>query len=159
MSVVDEDRVKRTMLMPMWLKGGGESLVKVTALDTKPDKGRMVGYCTQLKFIAGRTPLEMELNVGLRAGTKLLAGAEIFLVAPLPAPSEFELAGYSHTPEGISTRVKPAHPDYPPGLGVPQWNLSRVPQSRLVWLAKVLAGERFRIPYATVPMPIQPRLA
>ena len=140
---LDESRVKRS-LIEMWRKGGGDALVKVLPSELAPDPSRPIGYCTQLKFVVGRTPLEMERAVGFRDNTKLASGAAIYLVTPLPWEHQFEYRGYSHTPEGIPTNVKSAHPDYPPGLGVPQWQLSRHMQSALRPLATVGPGETFR---------------
>ena len=146
---LDEARVKAS-LIEMWRKGGGDALVKVLPAEIAPDASRPIGYCTQLKFVVGRTPLEMERAVGFRDNTKLAAGAAIYLVTPLPHAHQFEYRGYSHTPEGIPTNVKAAHPDYPPGLGVPQWQLTRHMQSALRPLATVGPGETFRFMVNTI---------
>ena len=100
-----------------------------------------------LKYVIGRTPAQMESIVGLALGTKLAGGAEIFTIKPPPAESEFDLKGYTQTPAGISTSDPNyvAHPGYPPGEGVPQWDLARVRQSRLVHLASVPAGKRLQL--------------
>ena len=139
---LDEMRVKQS-LIAMWRQGGMDSLVKVMPAERVLDAGFPIGYCTQFKFIAGRTPFEMERAVGFRSNTKLVSGAAIYIVRPLPAPGQILLRGYSQTPEGISTSVKSAHPDYPPGLGVPQWEIL-ASQSSLVSIATVAPGEMFR---------------
>ena len=141
------------LAMSVWKRGGLDTLVKVASFGTVPDAARPVGYCTTLKYLVGRTPAEMEPIIGLAEGSKLLAGAEIFRVAPLPEAGTFELRGYTQCPGGIPTDAPGyvAHPIYPPGLGVPQWDLARVPQSRLVWLARVPRGQPFRYEVRRLP--------
>lgn len=149
---LDEPRIKAT-LIAMWRKGGGDTLVKVTPFGLKPGDWP-VGYCTTIKYIVGRTPAEMEQAVGFASNTKLAQGAEIFLVRPLPMAAQFELRGYSHTPEGISTSVKTPDPRYPPGLGVPQWNLVGCKQAdHLVPLMSLPVGQPFRYVLARLPVP------
>ncbi len=149
---LDEKRVKADVIK-MWMGGGGNTLVKVMGFGMVPDPSRPIGYCTTFKFINGRTPALMEGNVGFAANTKLKAGAEIFLVRPLPPADQFMYRGYSNTPEGISTRIKPAHPLYPPGAGVPQWEVFAM-QTGLVLLASVPSGQTFRRDQASLPPPI-----
>jgi hypothetical protein len=140
---LDEIKLKK-LVLDTWSAFGPDTLVKVMAAGSTPVAGRAVGYCSTIKFVIGRTPAEMESVLGLRSGTKLSSGAEIFAVFPLPSAEEFDLRGYTHTPEGIPTDVKTPHPDYPPGQGAPQWDLSRVDQQRhLRWIATVPAGTRF----------------
>ncbi len=152
---LDEGRLK-AMAIALWRQGGGDTLVKVMPKGSTPDPTRMIGYCTTFKYVVGRTPVEMEANVGFAAMTKLAAGAEVFLVRPLPMPGQFLLKGYSQTPGGVSTS-DPAyrgHPDYPPGQGVPQWDLHQHSQAHLVHLATVPPGQRFVHMTATLPRPI-----
>lgn len=147
---IDELRVKNSLIVA-WQKAGVDALVKVMAIGQPPISSRRIGYCTQIKYLAGRTPAQMEQAVGLRVGSKLANGAAIYLVKPLPSPGEFHFRGYSNTPEGISTAEKPHHPDYPPGLGVPQWELESM-QSNLVQLASVAAGQVFRFNAAEIKL-------
>ncbi|MDP4024916.1 hypothetical protein Q8W71_19990 [Methylobacterium sp. NEAU 140] len=137
----------------VWRRGGLDTLVKVAPFGTVPDPARPIGYCTTLKYVVGRTPAQMEGIVGLADDSKLRAGAEIFTVAPLPAPGEFDLRGYTQCPGGVPTDAPGyvAHPIYPPGLGAPQWDLARVPQSQLVWLASVPRGQTFRYEARRLP--------
>jgi len=111
----------------------------------------MVGSCTSLKYIIGRTPEEMGRLVGLR--TKLALGASVYVVRPLPGPAEFNLRGYTQTPGGVATSDPKyvADPEYPPGEGVPEWHLSAVLQSRLVLLADVSPGIKFHFNVAALP--------
>jgi hypothetical protein len=150
---LDEARVKQS-LIEMWRKGGWDALVKVLPSALAPDSSRPIGYCTQLKFLVGRTPLEMERAVGLRDNSKLVHGAAIYLVTPLPKPHQFEFRGYSQLPGGIPTNLKPAHPDYPPGRGVPQWELTKHMQSALRLVASVPAGETFRFTVTQIGLQI-----
>jgi hypothetical protein len=149
---LDQQILKRNVLL-LWQRGGLDTLVKAMPLGAEPDPDRMIGFCTSLKFIVGRTPAQMEAHVGFAKDSKLVRGAEVFTVRPLPNPADFDLAGYSQTPGGIPTN-SPAYvpnPAYPPGEGVPQWDLSRVKQSRLVHLASVSAGQVFRFMLKDLP--------
>jgi hypothetical protein len=153
MAQLDEAKLKQ-IAISLWRQGGMDTLVKVVALGRPWFTVAPVGYCTTFKYIVGRTPGEMEDVVGLRRDSKLAAGADIYLVRPLPQPSEFRLSGYTNTPEGVSTTIKPAHVDYPPGLGAPQWELTSVPPSSLQLLASVGPGQIFRYAVNALPPPI-----
>ena len=147
----DEARLK-TQVTEMWRQGGGNTLAKVMSKGLRPNDARMVGYCTTIKYLAGRTPAQMESILGFRQGTKLAGGAEIFLVSPLPAPDQFAFRSYSTLPAGVAqVGGKVLNDDYPPGSGAPQWELDRYPQSGLHWLQTVLPGETFVIRYAGLP--------
>ena len=142
----------KTQVTSMWRQGGENTLVKVMPKGQHPDDARMTGYCTTIKYVAGRTPAQMEDILGFRQGTKLAGGAAIFLVSPLPAPDQFAFRSYSTLPAGVAQiDGKVLDKDYPPGLGAPQWELDRYPQSGLHWLQTVLPGETFVIRYAVLP--------
>lgn len=143
----------KALAIALWKRGGMDTLVKVAPRGTTPNAAFTAGYCTTFKFIAGRTPAEMEDIVGLARGSKLAGGAEIFVVDPLPIPAQFELRGYSQCPAGVPTNAPGyvAHPAYPPGLGAPQWELSGYPQSGLKRIASVPPGQRFSYPASRLP--------
>lgn len=148
---LDIARLQR-MVMDMWRTGEGDTLVKVMPRGLTPNAAFDIGYVTTIKFIIGRTPREMEDNLGFRADTKLKDGADVYLVDPLPSENLFEFRGYSHLPAGVpQVDGKVVHPDYPPGCGVPQWELVGYPQSGLTFLASVLPEERFRYRYDDLP--------
>jgi hypothetical protein len=132
-------------VIALWKRGGLDTLIKVAPLGVEPDPARMIGYCTTLKYFVGRTPAEIEAIIGLTADSKLAGGADIFTVDPLPSPDEFELRGYTHCPGEMPADAPGhvSHPIYSPGRGAPQWDLVRVPQSRLVRIARVQAGQIF----------------
>jgi len=143
----------RAMAIEMWKRGGLDTLVKVCPHSTIPDPSRTTGYCTTFKFIVDRTPIEIEGIVVLARGGKLVAGAEICVVDPLPLPPQFELRGYSQCPAGVSTSTPGyvPHPGYPPGLGARQWELSGYPQTGLKLIASVPPGQRFTYQSAWPP--------
>jgi hypothetical protein len=148
---LDVQRLKR-MVVVMWRAGRGDTLVKIVPRGQVPDSERMIGYCTTLKYVVGRTPEQMESILGFRAGTKLQNGADIYRVCPLPAADQFEFRAYTHLPGGvpqIDGRV--VNPLYPPGAGAPQWDLTKYPQSGLKWLATVQPGQRFVCDYNSLP--------
>ncbi len=151
---LDIPRLK-AMVIEMWRRGGPDTLVKVAPKGTTPDPSRSAGYCTTIKYLLGRSPAEMELLVGLAVGSKLAGGADIFRLSPLPLAAQFELRGYSQCPAGIPTNAPGyvPHPGYPPGQGVPQWELAGYPQSGMIRIAKLEAGEAFRFPVSSLPSP------
>jgi hypothetical protein len=148
---IDMPRAKRG-LIDMWQQGQGDTLVKVMPHGIMPDADRAVGYCTTIKYLISATPRDMEDRLGFRADSKLALGADIYLVDPLPAPNQFEPKGYSQLPDGVpQVNGRVLNPDYPPGRGVPQWELHDYPQSALHLLASVLPGQTFRYMYADLP--------
>jgi hypothetical protein len=145
----------KAVVIERWREGGMETLVKVMPKGSRPSPEHVIGYCTSIKFVVGRTPLEMEAILGFAAGTKLALGAEIYMVRPLPTAMQFELRGYTQLPGGVP--VTPAHPvdrRYPPGLGAPQWELTGYPQSGLHYIATVIPGERFSCRISNLPVPV-----
>lgn len=138
----DDARMKETII-EMWRKGGGDAPAKIMPAGTVARGDRDSGYITQLKFLLGRTPAEMEAIVGFRAGTKLAGGVDVYSLPILPRAEQFMFRGYSYLSGGISSAEKPFHPDYPPGLGCPQWELINYPQTNLSLLKSVLAGQKF----------------
>lgn len=141
--------------MAQWRQGGMDTLVKVMPKGTKPAPDRAAGYCTSFKFVVGRTPSEMEAVLGFAPGTRLALGAEIYLVRPLPTATQFELRAYTHLPGGVATddpAYRP-HPDYVPGYGAPQWELTSYPQSGLRHIGTANPGQRFSYPVANLPAP------
>ena len=142
-----------SLAISVWKRGGLDTLVKVLPIGMTPDASRPVGYCTTLKYIVGRTPAEMEQIVGFAPDSKLMGGADIFVVRPLPSASEFTLKGYTQCPGGIPSDAPGyvSHPMYPPGLGAPQWDLNGVPQSRLIQIASAQAGLTFSFEARRLP--------
>eukprot|EP01037_Dinobryon_pediforme_P012874 gene12874-12973_t len=125
-------------IIEMWQEGGGNTLVKVMPRHFKPEHTKSIGYCTTIKFVAGRTPEEMEIILGFKAGSKLMNGAGVYRVDPLPSPDQFEFRSYSYLPAGVpQIDGKVLNPDYPPGSGAPQWELTEYPQSGLRLLAEL----------------------
>ncbi len=149
---MDIDKLKQQVLAS-WHDGGMETLVKVMPLGSTPDNTRPIGYCTKFKYIAGRTAREIEGIVGFAADTKLVHGAEVFTVTPLPKAHQFELRGYSNTPAGVSTSdpLYVPHALYPPGYGAPQWDLCFYDQSHLLHLLTL--GPGVKLSYMSSRLP------
>jgi hypothetical protein len=116
---LDETKLKQ-LAIQKWSTGGSNGLVKIVSAE-RGALQKVGGYITQEKYIVGKTPAEMERLLGLPAG-ELKNGASAMRLNRLPNPNEFELRGYTNTPGGL-----PYNPGdlYPPGLGVPQWQISR----------------------------------
>jgi len=77
------------------------------------------GYVTQMKCLAGKTPEEMERILGLRRA-ELARGAGVLWLGRLPDREELALRADTQCPGG---QHYDGHGSYPPGLGVPQWEL------------------------------------
>jgi hypothetical protein len=143
----------KAIVISMWKRGGMDTLVKVAPRGVMPNPAHTAGYCTTFKYIVGRTPAEIEEIVGLAKGSKLVDGADVSIVNPLPQPAQFELRGYSQCPAGVATNTPGyiPHPGYPPGLGAPQWELTGYPRSGLKWIATVAPGQRFTYQASLLP--------
>lgn len=115
---IDEAKAKG-QIIDMWNKGGGDQPVKVMPIEPT-DRQSIKGYITQEKFIKGHTPQEMEKILGLESG-KLSDGATIYKLNETPSADQFKPRGYSQTPGGNT--YEPGG-KYPPGEGVPQWELT-----------------------------------
>lgn len=59
----------------------------------------MTGYCTKAAFLRGKTLPELERLIGYGDG-RLAGGATIFFLRQLPAPDDFQLAGYNYFSDG-----------------------------------------------------------
>jgi hypothetical protein len=139
------DQVKLApVALSVWRRGGLDTLVKVAPFGTAPVPDHAIGYCTTFKFIAGRTPEEMARVVGV-SPVRFISGAEIFTVCPLPEATEFELVGYAPG-DAADPPGYVSHPIYLQARGAPRWDLARVSQRRLVWIARVPRGQGFVYP-------------
>ncbi len=120
---LDEDKLKQ-IVIAKWRQGGLDRPVKVVPRG-QAARNDTAGYISQDKFIKGRTPEEMEgiLGFDARPGQQYLdQGADIYHFARLPEPHEFALKGYTQLPGGAPWA---GHPQWPPGLGAPQWELTK----------------------------------
>jgi hypothetical protein len=120
---LDEAKLKE-MATSAWAEKGPNSLVKVVS-KARGAQEEVGGYITKLSSVVGRTPQEIEHILGLKPG-ELSEGCYVSRLNQLPKSDEFELRGYTITPEG-----KPyAGGEYPPGAGAPQWELTkRIPST------------------------------
>ena len=139
----DALKIRKNNAKAVWAQGGLKILAKAMGADKKPDRGYKIGYCTTLQALLGLTPAEIERRIGLRVGSKLIGGAVIYIVTGELKHADFNLRGYTQTPAGVSTSDPEyvENKDYPPGTGVPQWEIL-VPQSRLKRVGEVATGEK-----------------
>ena len=110
--------ILKELAIEKWGKGGLERPVKVVALQRGPLTS-VRGYITQEKNIKGQPLQEIESRLGLPNGT-LAAGANVMALNRVPLPQKFELRSYTNLPGG---QPYTAGGKYPPGSGVPQWEL------------------------------------
>lgn len=143
---LDVNRLKANAI-EQWRVEAGAWPVKVMPLArlmeiVKRNGGRPLrgvgGYFTEFRYVRLRTPEKLEATLGFARGY-LASGVSLWKFDALPSPSDFELRGYSQCPggnpfDGIVVRFEGAErPQYlakngapaafPPGLGVPQWEL------------------------------------
>ena len=119
MPVKSPEQILKELAIEKWRKGGLERPVKVVAAG-RGALSTVRGYITQEKNIKGQGLAEITTRLGLPAGT-LSAGAHVMALNRLPQPSEFELRSYTNLPGG--QQYIPGG-KYPPGSGVPQWELT-----------------------------------
>ena len=55
----------KAMAISLWKRGGMDTLIKVAPRGMTPNPAYTAGYCTTFKYVAGRTPAEIEEIVGL----------------------------------------------------------------------------------------------
>jgi hypothetical protein len=94
------------------------------------------GFITSEKFVRGRTPDQMETVLGMPQG-EYNQGVYVFRLLCLPLAHQFDLKGYSQTPDGMPYTGG----RYPPGLGANQWDLTDDLLATVV--AFVPPGQRF----------------
>jgi hypothetical protein len=135
-----------------WSLGGMNMIVKVVPGGGAPasQKG---GYITLGKFLLGKTPQQIERDLGLPLGY-LGHGARIYRFTRLPLQHEYEYELTADHPGGL--KYNPAHldPRYEPGSRkIHQWEIKRgvqipVDQRNFVELK---AGQQF--PYGWLERP------
>jgi len=98
------------------------------------------GYVTQLKFVEGKIPDQLEKRLGLRKG-ELGNGAIIERLDQIPKEGHFELRSYTQRPDG---RAYEPGEKYPPGTGAPQWQIDKNQPIRATMIGEVKPGEVLR---------------
>ena len=106
--------------------GGGNTPVKV--MPTGVDQQQVSGFFTQEKFILGRTPQQMEDDLGLKPGD-LINGATIYELSQTPNAEQFVPAGYTHMPGGSYYQEAS---EYPVGAGAIQFRLNEALPAKIV---------------------------
>jgi preprotein translocase subunit Sss1 len=105
------------------LRHGAYNLLKVT--DRKgPLRSEVRGYITLLPALVDKTPLQIEIVLGLRAGD-LAEGARIYRLLRLPERDEFLPRGYTTLVDGLALPqgAKTDAAGYRPGHGAWQVTL------------------------------------
>ncbi|MBI1181989.1 MAG: hypothetical protein GC201_15700 [Alphaproteobacteria bacterium] len=158
----------KVMVINEWRKAGPNTLVKVVpkerplAVDAGAKAPLAAGYVTQIKFVTGASPAEMERRLGFGVSkytgrTILFGGAIVYRLLRLPTAEEFDFRGYSQLPDGYSTSDQ-EYADveeenrkmYPPGSGVPQWELCKGVGIPCKEIASLAYHEVFKYPTPTL---------
>ena len=108
-------------------QGGGNAPVKVMPTGVN-DQQQVSGFFTQEKFILGRTPQQMEHDLGLKPGD-LKMGATIYELSQTPTAEQFVPAGYTHMPGGSFYQEGS---EYPVGAGAIQFRLNEALPAKMV---------------------------
>ena len=106
-----------------WSLRGTNCVVKVLPYGTPANA--LGGYITIGRSLVGKTPLDIEEALGLKA-QYLANGARIYRFARLPMMHEYEYELTAKYPGGLV--YNPAHndPDYPPGSdSIHQWRIKK----------------------------------
>lgn len=104
----DHVSVQKRLAICYWQQSRMNRLVKVTSL-SRPLMFWSEGFVTCYKFIAGRTLDEAERILGLKSG-ELSEGAYLHELLALPNEAQFELKGYSQTPDGETWTAAISYP-------------------------------------------------
>ncbi|HYM04828.1 MAG TPA: hypothetical protein VET85_17885, partial [Stellaceae bacterium] len=103
-------------------------LVKVTeagrTILTKNGKPQCTGYFTEEKWVFGKTPAELERQLGMAEGD-YRAGVKIWHITTLPRIDQFDIRAYTHLPDGKPYKppTDSSQKDYKPGLGANQYTI------------------------------------
>jgi hypothetical protein len=123
--------------MEYWGKSARNRLAKVISISREP-ASTTSGFVTCIKFVSGQTLVDTERILGLKNG-ELANGAHLLELQELPTADQFELKGYTQTPDG---KVWESTSDYPVGRGAPQWRILPSFPLRCRLLATVKPGDR-----------------
>ncbi|MBA2920537.1 hypothetical protein GON01_02385 [Sphingomonas sp. MAH-20] len=105
-----------------WALNGPKRIVKVTPLD-RGIVGAAGGYITLAKFLNGKTPQEVEKELGLPLGF-LASGMVVSTFARLPMSSEYEYELTAKFPGGLYYNKAYSDENYPPGSNsIHQWKI------------------------------------
>jgi hypothetical protein len=106
-----------------WQATGPNRPVKICPAEWTIDI-RLGGYITLGKYLLGKTPEDMEHDLGLPRGF-LMHGARIYKFTRLPQPSEYEYELTANFPDGLADQGPlPKKPYYGPGSPkIHQWRI------------------------------------
>jgi len=105
-----------------WSLRGPNQVVKVVPGGAK-NPSRVGGYITLGRFLLGKTPQQIEKDLGLPDG-KLKDGARIYRFARLPQASEYEYELTAAFPAGLAYNPAFHDPTYRPGhRAILQWKI------------------------------------
>jgi len=114
--------MQESMRNEVWTRTGPNRVVKVLPPD-KRGITRLGGYICIGRFIAGKTPEQIEHALGLPMHY-LMHGAKIYKFRRLPQISEYTYELTAKYPDGLAYTGPGGSPDYPPGSPyIHQWKI------------------------------------
>jgi hypothetical protein len=119
-----EIEIDDAMKRESWQATGPNRPVKVCPAEWTIDI-RLGGYITLGKYLIGKTPQDIERDLGLPRDF-LVHGARIYKFTRLPQPSEFEYRLTADHPDGFADEgAFPRKTYYPPGSPrIHQWKIA-----------------------------------
>jgi len=105
-----------------WALSGPKRVIKIVPIGRAP-AGFASGYLTLAKFVEGKTPQQIETDLGLPTGY-LSAGLRAYGLARLPLAHEYEYDLTTKYPAGLYFNPAHSDPNYPPGAShIHQWKI------------------------------------
>lgn len=106
----------------MWSLRGPNQIVKVLPAGGAA-ASTLGGYITLGKFLLNKTPMQIQIALGLPPGY-LAMGARIYHFTRLPLASEYEYELTAEFPDGLAYNPAHSNPSYPSGSRtVHQWRI------------------------------------
>jgi hypothetical protein len=112
-----------------WSLTGPTRIVKVIPAHAEIGTDRAgnwkgLGYITVGKNLSGRTPKQIEADLGLCIGS-MDSGTWIYKITQIPWARQYEYELTAKFPDGLAFNPAHASPDYPPGAAwVHQWRIT-----------------------------------
>jgi hypothetical protein len=99
------------------------------------------GYVCQEKVLLGKTPSDMERNLGLKLG-HLQGGCRVYALRRLPMTFEYAYELTTAQPGGLAFDPVMSNPDYLPGSSfIQQWRL--LVDMPVIYLLNLLPSQRY----------------
>ncbi|MCB2078212.1 MAG: hypothetical protein KDE55_11005 [Novosphingobium sp.] len=127
----------------MWSKGGASTLVRILPADMEPDPSRLIGQCTMIGHLVGRTAFEMELAIGRFENLRFMDGLVVYKVAKLPRDDGFVPLNLGTRPSEDASSESGAAASFQQRFDIPRWLVTGLNESWLTPLAELNSARQF----------------